>query len=179
MERRLGRLEVLWRLGGARVVSSQERELTSAVGWAIDFPVSCAAATAADQLAYLRRIIALSRADAATVERCLVTALTERGHTERAVQEAIRADGLDALLEALAQRGVEVAADQDDQRQRDEQERHAAYETKKAAAKAAYSLAHPYASDRDFEIWWWPRFHWQSNDPDELAAIAAASEEKE
>jgi hypothetical protein len=109
MERRLGRLEVLWRLGGARVVSSQERELTSAVGWAIDFPVSCAAATAADQLAYLRRIIALSRADEATVERCLVTALTERECRAGDVQEAIRVDGSAALLEAPAVRGAEVA----------------------------------------------------------------------
>jgi hypothetical protein len=179
MERRLNRLSVVWRLGGARVVSPQERQLASWFGWAIDFPVSCAAATAADQLAYLRRIIAHSRADGATVERALVAALTERGCIEREVAEAIRTDGLDALLEALTVRGAEVATWQDAERERDEQERSAVYETKKAAAKAAYVAAHPYASDRDFEIGWWPRVHWQTDNADELAAMAAVSEEKE
>jgi hypothetical protein len=119
MERRLGRLEILWRLGGERLVSRQERELTSWFGLALDAPASCAAPESADHLAYLQRLIALSRADAATMERCLVTALTERGHSERAVAEAIREGGVDGVLAALAEQNAEAAAWQQQERERD------------------------------------------------------------
>jgi hypothetical protein len=175
MERRLHRLEVLWRRGGARLVSPQERQLASWFGWAIDYPVSCAAATAADQLAHWRRLIALSRADAATVERALIAALGERGCPDATVRAAIVDAGVDGLIAALAARGAEVAAWQDAERERDEQARHETEARKKTAAKAAYFLAHPWASEHDFEIGWWPRFHWQTDNADELAAMAAAT----
>jgi hypothetical protein len=176
MERRLNRLSVVWRLGGARLISPQERQLASWFGWALDFPVSCAAATAADQRAYWQRLIALSRADAATVERALIAALGERGCADANVRAAIADAGVDGLIAALAARGAEVAAQQDAEREDEEEARSAAYAAKKAAARAAYMATHPWASDDDFLVGWWPKHHWKTDDADTLAAMAAAGE---
>ncbi len=179
MERRLNRLATVWSRGGTRVVSRQERELTGQFGFALDVPCAVAAADADDQLAYWRRIIAYHRAPPALVERCLVTALVARGCRDDEVIEAIRVDGLDGMLGALARQGAEVAAWQRAERERDTAEREATEVVKKAKAKAAYFATHPFATDRDFEVNVWPRVHWKTDDADELAAMLAAAEERE
>jgi hypothetical protein len=150
MDRRIGRLETLWSRTGTVRISEQETQLTTQLIYAIRYPSAVAPSNAADQLAYLRRTIALNRAPAGMVARALVAAFVQCGCPEDEAREAVRLDGVDGVLEALAEVMAPIAAEQDEARERDAMRSREAAAAKKAVAREAYKAAYPLASDRDF-----------------------------
>jgi hypothetical protein len=176
MERRLSRLEVIWRYDGTRTVSPQERELTGQLTHALTYPSACAAPTAAAQLDFLHRTIAGSRLSTGAVARALIVALTRCGAEAEIAEQAVRVGGVEAMLHDLAEHSAEGAAWQRAEREREAEASRAAAAAKKAAGRAAYFATHPWATDRHFEVAVWPKVHWKTDDADELAAMLAVAE---
>jgi hypothetical protein len=176
MEKRLAKLEVIWRYDGTRTVSPQEVQLTGQLVHALTYPSACAAPTAEAQLAFFHATVAGSRLSTAAVSGALIAALVRCEVAAEDAEQAVRVGGVEAMLHDLAEHSAEGAAWQRAARERAEREQREAEAAKKTRARAAYFATHPWATDRHFEVEVWPKWHWRFDDLDELAAAMAAAE---
>jgi hypothetical protein len=105
MERRLDRLAILMR--PTLHDATRERQLTGQFVFAIDIPSGTFGSDPPRRLEYFQETIERSRLPASAVARALVAALAERGCDADEVREAIRVEGIGAMLAVLARWWVE------------------------------------------------------------------------